>query len=334
MSSSSNKEPQADGSQVKDANLDQPSSGPSVMMGEESKDKNTTEGQPAKKKRERKHRQGFYNRDRRMYGVQRAFGFWEAPGREGAEQDAANESNSDWTSTSEWDSDAPYPPPQIKNCNLRDYNIPVNDKTPMKNLELEQFILKETKDILITSCISWLRKHHRKLVAKEGWVDRKNGSLELYHEMFKSSAEIQDNTLQLVDGETAETFLTLLKKVRQIRHCVFRRGRCIDMPIIIVELMLQDAIRLTRMVGGQKSLSMLEKFRSRLAREIALNADVEVASERLKSMFKKEGLDLKDEIQVRAIRAQRVELGHAIEQKKRQLKIIDDQFAHEVKSGL
>ncbi|TGO83740.1 hypothetical protein BPOR_0599g00050 [Botrytis porri] len=103
-----------------------------------------------------------------MYGVQRAYGFWAAPGRESAEQDAANESNSDWTSNSEWDSDAPYPPLQIKNCNLRDYNIPVNDKTAMENLGLEQLILTETKDILTTSCISWLRKYHPDLVAKEG----------------------------------------------------------------------------------------------------------------------------------------------------------------------
>ncbi|TGO19927.1 hypothetical protein BTUL_0002g01760 [Botrytis tulipae] len=332
-SSSSHKEPQVDGSQFKDTNLDQASSGPSVMMGEESKEKNPTESKPAKKKRERKHRQGFYNRDRRMYGVHRAFGFWEPAGREGAEQDAANEPNSDWTSTSKWDSDAPYPPPQIKNCNLRDYNIPVNDKTPMDNLSLQQFILTETKDILTSSCISWLRKHHPALVAKEGWGNGKKGSLELYHEMFESSAEIKDKTLQLVAGETTETFLTLLKKVRQIRHCVFRRGRCIDMPIIIVELMLEDAIRLTRMVGGRKSLPMLEKFRNRLTREIALNGDVEAASNRLKLFFKKEGLDLKDEIQVSAIRAQRVELDLAIEQKKRQIKVIDAQFADEVKSG-
>ncbi|KAF5868073.1 uncharacterized protein Bfra_007268 [Botrytis fragariae] len=324
--SSSHKEPQADGSQAKDTNLDQASSGPSVMMGEESKDKNPTEGKPAKKKRERKHRQGFYNRDRRIYGVQRAFGFWEAPGREGAEQDA--------TSNSEWDSDAPYPPPQIKNCNLRDYNIPVNDKTPMENLGLEKFILTATKDILTSSCISWLRKYHPNLVAKEGWGDRGKSSLELYHEMFESSAEIKDNTLQLVEGETAETFLTLLKKVRQIRHCVFRRGRCIDMPIIIVELMLQGAIRLTRMVGGTESLSMLEKFRSRLAREMALNEDVKVASDRLKPMFKKEELDMDNEIQVRVIRAERVKLDDAIAQKKRRLEVIDNQFADEVESGL
>ncbi|TGO60151.1 hypothetical protein BOTNAR_0150g00020 [Botryotinia narcissicola] len=212
-SSSPHKEPQADGSQVKDTNPDQASSGPSGMMGEESKEK------PRPK---------------------RAFGFWEPAGREGAEQDAANESNSDWTSTSEWDSDAPYPPPQIKNCNLRDYNIPVNDKTPMDNLSLQQFILTETKNILISS-------------------------LELYHEMFESSDEIKDKTLEVVAGETTETFLTLLKKIE-----------------IIV---------------------------------------------------KQEGLDLKDEIQASAIRAQRAELGHAIEQKKRQLKFIDDQFVDEVKSG-
>ncbi|KAF7894033.1 hypothetical protein EAF00_007547 [Botryotinia globosa] len=60
------------------------------MMGEESKDKNLTESKPTKKKRERKHRQGFYNRDRRMHGVQRTFGSWEPAGREGAEQDAAS----------------------------------------------------------------------------------------------------------------------------------------------------------------------------------------------------------------------------------------------------
>ncbi|TGO35360.1 hypothetical protein BHYA_0161g00240 [Botrytis hyacinthi] len=279
-SSSSHKEPQADGSQVKDTNLDQASSGPSVMMGEESKDKNPPEGKPAKKKRERKHRQGFYNRDRRMHGVQRTFGFWEPAGREGAEQDAA-----------------------------------------------------KTKDILTSSCISWLQKHHCALVAREGWGNGKKGSLELYHEMFESSAEIKDKTLQLVAGETAEIFLTLLEKVRQIRHCVFRRSCCIDIPIIIVELMLEDAIRLTRMVGGRKSLPILEKLRNRLTREIALNGDIEAASDRLRSLFKQEGLDLKDEIQVRAIRAQRVELGLAIEQKKRQLKVIDNQFVDEVKSG-
>ncbi|TGO22742.1 hypothetical protein BPAE_0156g00050 [Botrytis paeoniae] len=277
-SSSSHKEPQADGSQIKDTNLDQASSGPSVMMGEESKDKNLTEDKPAKKKRERKHRRGFYNRDRRIYGVQRAYGFWEAPGREGAEQDATN--------------------------------------------------------ILTSSCISWLRKYHPDLVAKEGWSDRRKGSLELYHEMFESSAEIKDNTLQLVDGETAETFLTPLKKVRQIRHCVFRRGRCIDMPIIIIELMLQDAIRLTKIVGGQESLSMLEKFRSRLAQEIALNEDVKVASDRLKSMFKKEELDMNNEVRVRAIRAERVKLDDAIGQQKRRLEVIDDQFPDEVESEL
>ncbi|KAF7939097.1 uncharacterized protein EAE97_007178 [Botrytis byssoidea] len=171
--SSSHKEPQPDGSQVEDTKPDQASSGPSVMMGEEPKEKTLTE--------ERKHRQGFYNRDRRMYGVQRTFGFWEPAGREGAEQDAANkdESNSDWISTSEWDSDAPYPPPQIKNCNLRDYNIPVNDKTPMDNLSLEQFILTETENILTSSCISWLRKHHPALVAREGWGNGKKGSLEV-----------------------------------------------------------------------------------------------------------------------------------------------------------
>ncbi|KAK6603506.1 hypothetical protein H4I96_06274 [Botrytis cinerea] len=71
------------------------------MMGEESKISNPTEDKPAKEKRERKHRQGFYNRDRRMHGVQSAYGFWKAPGREGAEQDAADASNSDWTSNSE-----------------------------------------------------------------------------------------------------------------------------------------------------------------------------------------------------------------------------------------
>lgn len=90
-SSSSYKGPQADSSEVKDTtNLDQGSPGPSVMMGEESKEKFPTGGKPAKKKRERKHRQGFYNRDRRMYGVQRAFGFWQPAGREGAEKDAAS----------------------------------------------------------------------------------------------------------------------------------------------------------------------------------------------------------------------------------------------------
>lgn len=202
----------------------------------------------------------------------------------------------------------------------------------MDNLRLQQFILTETKDILTSSCISWLRKHHGDLVVKEGWGNGERSSLELYHEMFESLAEIKDETLQLVAGETAETFLTLLKKVRQIRHCVFRPGRCIDMPIIIVELMLEDAIRLTRMVGGRKSLPMLEKFRNRLTREIALNGDVEAASKRLKSLFKQKGLDLKDEIQVSVIRAQRAELDHAIEQKKRQLKVIDVQFADEVKS--
>ncbi|KAF7956011.1 hypothetical protein EAE96_004932 [Botrytis aclada] len=216
--SSSLKEPKANDSQVKDTNLDQASSGPSAMMGEESKDRKPTEGKPAKKNRERKHRQGFYNRDRRMYGVQRAYGFWQGPGREGAEQDVKDESNSDWTSNSEWDFEAPYPPPQIKNCNLRDYNIPVKDKTPMENLGLEEFIFKGTKDILTNSCFSWLQKYHPDLVAKEEWGDRRKGSLELYHEMFESSAEIKENTLQLVDGETAETFLTLLKKARQVRH--------------------------------------------------------------------------------------------------------------------
>ncbi|TGO83741.1 hypothetical protein BPOR_0599g00060 [Botrytis porri] len=152
--------------------------------------------------------------------------------------------------------------------------------------------------------------------------------------MFKSSAEIKNNTLQLVDGETAETFLTLLKKVRQIRHCVFRRGLCIGITISIVELMLQDAIRLTRMVGGTESLSMLEKFRSRLAREIALNEDVKVASDRLRSMFEKEELDMKNEIQVHAIGAERVKLDDVIERKMRRLEVIDEQFADEVESEL
>lgn len=59
------------------------------MMGEESKVSYPTEGKPAKRKREWKHRQGYYNRDRRMHEVQSAYGFWKTLGREGAEQDAA-----------------------------------------------------------------------------------------------------------------------------------------------------------------------------------------------------------------------------------------------------
>ncbi|TEY79927.1 hypothetical protein BOTCAL_0040g00270 [Botryotinia calthae] len=330
--SSSFKDSQADSSQAKNTDLDQESSGPSVMMGEEPK-VNPTENKSAKTKRERKRRQGFYNRDRRMHGVQNAYGFWQAPGREGAEQDAADASNSDWTSNSEWDSDAPYPPPQIKNCNLRDYNIPVTDKTPMGNLPLEEFILKQTKDVLVGSCISWLRKHHPDLVAKEGWGDRRRGSLELYHEMFESSAEIKDDTLQLVDGETADTFFTLLKKSRQIRHCVFRRGRCIGMPIIIVELMLQDAIRLKRMTGEKEGMPMLDLFHTRLAQEIALNKDIKVTSDELRLLFRKEELDMNNEIQVLAIRAQRAKLDHAIEQKECRLRVADDEIADTIESG-
>ncbi|TGO44943.1 hypothetical protein BCON_0441g00050 [Botryotinia convoluta] len=307
-SSSSHKEPQADGSQVKDTNLDQASSGPSVMMGEESKDNEPTENKSAKKKRERKHRQGFYNRDRRIVRM------------DSGKLQVAKAQN------------------KMQQMNPIPTGLPIPNGIPMHHTLLHRFRIATSATTTYLYSYNLMHflvaKYHPDLVAKEGWGDRRKGSLELYHETFESSAEIKDNTLQLVDGETAETFLTLLKKARQVRHCVFRRGCCIDMPIIIVELMLQDAIRLTRMVGGQESLSMLEKFRSRLAREIALNEDVKVASDRLKSMFKKEELDMNNTIQVRAIRAQRVELDHAIEQKKRQLEVVDDQFADEVESEL
>ena len=105
------------------------------------------------------------------------------------------------------------------------------------------------------------------------------------------------------------------------------------MPIIIVELMLQDAIQFKRMTAEKEGMPMLDLFRTRLAREIALNKDIKVASNGLRSLFRKEEPDMNNEIQVLETRAKTANLNHAIERKERRLRVADDDTADIIETG-
>ena len=105
------------------------------------------------------------------------------------------------------------------------------------------------------------------------------------------------------------------------------------MPIIIVELMLQDAIQFKRMTAEKEGMPMLDLFRTRLAREIALNKDIKVALNGLRSLFRKEEPDMNNEIQVLEIRAKAANLNHAIERKERRLRVADDDTADIIETG-
>ncbi|KAF7887903.1 uncharacterized protein EAF01_011057 [Botrytis porri] len=130
--------------------------------------------------------------------------------------------------------------------------------------ETQCIILKEANEALTTACYEWCARHHPTRLREMKWLRRSRAQLHLFYRNVVQW-EISMSTLILLGNQRTSTFLSLLNVVAQIRHCDIHDDK--ELPIQLLDIMLEDAVSLAIMVRDPKHTQKLRDIRDHVRLE-------------------------------------------------------------------
>lgn len=122
---------------------------------------------------------------------------------------------------------------------------------------LQHAILTALQRTLEESCFYFAKKWLPAVLKKNNWLSPEAGELNLYCIAF-GKCHVPSTAVDNSRGPLMETF----NRVKQVRHSAVHRN--IQLPIVTIDLMLKDGVRLTTIFKDEVRASQIQHWQSKI----------------------------------------------------------------------